>query len=163
MPVIASKYAGRCKGCGGHFPAGASINWTKTTGARHIACAGSTSTAPATSAPSSPATSTAPATMLTQHGAVMSPRMARMWTFLRAEGIPLTDFSTDSSVEACITKLTVALAHATELAADIENLTKRRPSARVTDATFKAPAPTSTAPESEIDSTAARFAALEID
>lgn len=39
--------------------------------------------------------------MKTTHGAEMSPRMARLWTFMREQKIPLSDWSTDEAVERC--------------------------------------------------------------
>jgi hypothetical protein len=44
---IVAKYAGKCERCGGGFPSGASIEWEKGKGSRHVACPAKSSPAPA--------------------------------------------------------------------------------------------------------------------
>jgi len=38
MAVITSKFPEQCKACGGSFPAGAQIEWSKATGSKHVKC-----------------------------------------------------------------------------------------------------------------------------
>lgn len=78
--------------------------------------------------------------MRTQHGATMSPRMERLWRYLRFERkIPMHDFSTDQCVERNFAALEAALAAVTgdtpqddELRRDIRAIMRRRPCSRVT-------------------------------
>lgn len=91
---------------------------------------------PAVEKPAAPAP--APV-MKTSHGAIMSPRMAKLWKYIKAERkIPLSDFSTDQSVKRCLPQLQAALdaTQDAEIQADIKTLMRRVPSARV-DATGK--------------------------
>lgn len=76
----------------------------------------------------------------TSHGVEMSPRMSRLWTYIRIErGISLTDFSTDQCVERVATQLEVARDQAPtdELKRDIDCLLRRRPSTRVNTQTAR--------------------------
>lgn len=38
MATITAKFAGQCKACGGSFVAGATIEWTKASGSKHVKC-----------------------------------------------------------------------------------------------------------------------------
>lgn len=88
----------------------------------------------------------------TAHGATASPRMARLYWFLRDNGIAVSDWATDQNVEQEIGKLETllnwlkgamlaeALGELAELRGpailitlreDLENVMRRRPSARV--------------------------------
>ena len=76
--------------------------------------------------------------MRTTHGTTMSPRMERLWRYLRHERkIPLTDFSTDNDVERNYHRLQAALdavpddGTADALRRDIASIMRRRPTARV--------------------------------
>ena len=75
----------------------------------------------------------------TTQGATMSPRMSRLWTYLRIDcKIHLTDFSTDQGVEREIGKLQAALdavqgdsLDAENLRRDIRAIMRRRPANRI--------------------------------
>lgn len=79
----------------------------------------------------------------TSHGATMSPRLSRLYTWLQANKVQLTDFSTDNCVERELARLTTLateldalraaspLKYLDDLAADLACLMRRRPSARV--------------------------------
>lgn len=43
--TITAKYDGRCRVCSGQIHAGEKIEWSKSSGARHIDCAGKSSSA----------------------------------------------------------------------------------------------------------------------
>lgn len=77
--------------------------------------------------------------MKTSHGAVMSPRMERLWRYLKQERkIPLSDFSTDQCVERVYSQLEAALEAIPDdgtpenemLYRDVRNIMRRRPAAR---------------------------------
>ncbi len=89
-----------------------------------------------------------PPRRITSHGAVMSPRLSRLYTWLDANRVGLNDFSTDGCVLARLPKLqeldrelaqlidTTNLArlpveHLTHLQADLRNLMRRIPANRV--------------------------------
>lgn len=70
----------------------------------------------------------------TSHGAVMSPRMSRLWTYIRVtRGISLSDFSTDQCVERVFGQLEAAYeaAPSEEIRRDLANIMRRRPANRV--------------------------------
>lgn len=79
----------------------------------------------------------------TSHGVVMSPRLSRLYTWLQANNVRLTDFSTDTCVERELPRLRPLAdelesliaaggpVYLTELAADLRNVMRRLPSARV--------------------------------
>ncbi len=49
MVVVAAKWSGKCRVCGGALPPGTQIEWTRETGARHVtaeACAGALANPP---------------------------------------------------------------------------------------------------------------------
>lgn len=78
--------------------------------------------------------------MRTTHGAVMSPRMERLWRYIKIERkIQLHDHSTDQCIERVFPQLEKALAaipddgavDSEELRRDLQCLMRRRPSARV--------------------------------
>ena len=89
--------------------------------------------------------------MRTQHGVEMSPRMERLWRFIREERrIDLTDFSTDECVERVQAALRVgekvllarvaADAHSKDLRdllEDYRRIMNRRPRARTTEAMLR--------------------------
>ncbi|HEX5728444.1 hypothetical protein [Microbacterium sp.] len=82
----------------------------------------------------------------TAHGAPMSPRLSRLYTWLQANNVALTDFSTDECVQREMARLNrlrdelaAALSNAQEytpylhhLATDLANLMRRVPANRVT-------------------------------
>lgn len=85
----------------------------------------------------------------TSHGATMSPRLSRLYTWLQANHVSLTDFSTDTCVQRELPKLISLRAelisfvardpdeplppmYLTDLAADLANIMKRLPENRVT-------------------------------
>lgn len=85
----------------------------------------------------------------TSHGATMSPRLSRLYTWLQANQVALTDFSTDECVKRELPKLIslkaellamlegdpielLPLMYLMDLAADLANIMKRLPENRVT-------------------------------
>lgn len=78
--------------------------------------------------------------MKTTKGATMSPRMERLWRYIKHERkIPLSDFSTDRCVERVYPQLEAALdaipddgsVENERLRRDLRTIMRRRPSARV--------------------------------
>lgn len=79
----------------------------------------------------------------TRHGAIMSPRLARLYTWLQDNQVRLNDFSTDQCVLREMPKLerlrdelaalieVAADPWLANLAADLRNIMRRVPSARV--------------------------------
>lgn len=79
----------------------------------------------------------------TAHGATCSPRLSRLYTWLNANGVALSDFSTDEGVQRYLPQMHTlareleALRGASpapyldHLAADLANLMRRTPAARV--------------------------------
>jgi hypothetical protein len=79
----------------------------------------------------------------TAHGAICSPRLSRLYTWLNNNGVSISDFSTDQCVErnlktlltlgAALDRLreTASARYLDDLAADLGNLLRRRPSMRV--------------------------------
>lgn len=84
-----------------------------------------------------------PPTRKTAHGATMSPRLSRLYTWLQANHVSLGDFSTDSCVQRELPKLErlrdaldalradEPARYLDDLAADLACLMRRLPSARV--------------------------------
>lgn len=91
-----------------------------------------------------------PPSRRTTHGAQMSPRLSRLYTWLQANNVPLTDFSTDECVKREMPKLVALAAELAELIerdtsddalpgsryldhlrADLANIMRRTPDARV--------------------------------
>jgi hypothetical protein len=82
-------------------------------------------------------------TRMTSHNAQMSPRLSRLYTWLQANRVQLSDFSTDTCVQRELPKLKTlaeelgALIARTpyrflfDLAADLSNIMKRLPQNRV--------------------------------
>lgn len=87
----------------------------------------------------------------TTHGATMSPRLSRLYTWLQANGVGLSDFSTDRCVARempnlerlrdALEDLRAGVSSSTlreryryldDLAADLRNIMRRTPDARVT-------------------------------
>ena len=72
--------------------------------------------------------------MKTTKGATMSPRMERLWRYIKHERrIPLSDFSTDAQVERVYKQLKAAYeaAPTDELKRDLRCIMRRRPQNRV--------------------------------
>lgn len=80
---------------------------------------------------------------LTSHGAVCSTRLSRLYTWLNENRIGISDFSTDTCVERELPRLEALAAkldafraqcpesYLDELAADLRNVMRRLPSARI--------------------------------
>jgi len=84
-----------------------------------------------------------PAPRFTSTGAVMSPRMAKLWAYIRDERkIALYDFSTDSSISRVLPQLQAALdsTEDPEIRGDLTTLMRRVPSARITPSGTASPA-----------------------
>lgn len=79
----------------------------------------------------------------TAHGATCSPRLSRLYTWLNANGSSLSDFSTDNCVERDMRRLVqlrdeldalraaAPAKYLDDLAADLANLMRRTPAARL--------------------------------